>query len=84
MFKKLPAKSSDFQEEESVRKQICSSSMGEVKLINVHLITRRLSFGSKLLHSRFSRVVTAAMLVSPINPPATEFYSYANAFFCFG
>ena len=27
---------------------------------------------------------TAAMLVSPTNPPGTELYSYANVFFCFG
>ena len=26
----------------------------------------------------------AAMLVSPINPPGIELYSYANVFFCFG
>ena len=26
----------------------------------------------------------AAMLVSPINPPGIEFYSYANVSFCFG
>ena len=26
---------------------------------------------------------TAAMLVSPTNPPGFELYSYANAFFCF-
>ena len=25
----------------------------------------------------------AAMLVSPINPPGIELYSYANVFFCF-
>ena len=27
---------------------------------------------------------TAAMLVSPRNPPGIELYSYANVFFCFG
>ena len=27
---------------------------------------------------------TAAMLVSPINPPGIKFYSYANVSFCFG
>ena len=26
---------------------------------------------------------TAAMLVSPTNPPGIELYSYANIFFCF-
>ena len=46
-------------------------------------------------HRAFSRDVTAAMLVSlnkttaamllsPINPPGIELYSYANVFFCFG
>ena len=32
----------------------------------------------------FSRDVTAAMLVSPTNPPGLELYSCGNAFFCFG
>ena len=27
---------------------------------------------------------TAAMLMSPTNPPRIERYSYANEFFCFG
>ena len=27
---------------------------------------------------------TAAMLVSPTNPPGIELYSYADVFFCFG
>ena len=27
---------------------------------------------------------TAAMLLSQINPPGIELYSYANVFFCFG
>ena len=27
---------------------------------------------------------TEAMLVSPINPPGIELFSYANVFFCFG
>ena len=27
---------------------------------------------------------TAAMLVSPTNPPGIEFYYHANVFFCFG
>ena len=31
----------------------------------------------------FSRGVTVAMLVFPINPSGTELYSYANVFFCF-
>ena len=31
----------------------------------------------------FSRDVTVAMLVFPINPSGTELYSYANVFFCF-
>ena len=31
----------------------------------------------------FPRDVTAAMMVSPTNPPGIELYSYANVFFCF-
>ena len=56
---------------------------------------KRSSFKTPLTYRVFSRDVTAAMLVSlnkgkaamlvsPINPPGIEFYSYANVSFCFG
>jgi len=56
---------------------------------------RRTETRSQENHRVFSRDVTAAMLVSlnkgtaamllsPINPPGIELYSYANVIFCFG
>ena len=34
-------------------------------------------------HRVFTRDVTAAMLVYPINPPGIELYYHVNVFFCF-